>query len=62
MALQSLIIHAEDLNKFVEQFQHQQDEIIKALIDIESVSKFRQAMRLEIKTILTSAVWSVRTG
>jgi len=31
----SLIIHAEELNRFVEQFQHQQDIIINALIDVD---------------------------
>ncbi|XP_060871376.1 uncharacterized protein LOC132945621 [Metopolophium dirhodum] len=62
----SLIIHAEELNKFVEQFQHQQDIIINALIDADRIAEFEQvdrplitsmeSMRLEIKTIVASAV------
>jgi len=43
--LPSLIIHAEDLNKFVDQFQCQQDVIINALIDLGRVSEFEQEDR-----------------
>ena len=60
-----LIIHADDLNELVEQFQHQQDVIIDALIDLDRISEYGQAdrplitcmesIRLEIKTILASA-------
>ncbi|CAI6372343.1 unnamed protein product [Macrosiphum euphorbiae] len=60
----SLIIHAEDLNQYVEQFQRQQDVIINALIDLDRVAEFDQddrpmiasmeTMRLEIKTVVAS--------
>ncbi|CAI6347553.1 unnamed protein product [Macrosiphum euphorbiae] len=60
----SLIIHAEDLNQYVEQFQRQQDVIINALIDLDRVAEFDQddrpmiasmeSMRLEIKTVVAS--------
>ncbi|XP_025419127.1 uncharacterized protein LOC112689565 [Sipha flava] len=36
----SLIIHADDLNEYVEQFQHLQDAIINALIDLNRVAEF----------------------
>ncbi|CAI6359149.1 unnamed protein product [Macrosiphum euphorbiae] len=62
----TLIIHAEDLNVLVDQFQYQQDIIIDALISVNRVPEFEQndhplistmdSMRLEIKTILASAV------
>lgn len=62
----SLIIHAEDLNRYVEQFQHQKYVIINALIDLERIDEFEQvdrpmissmeSMRLEIKTIVASVV------
>lgn len=62
----SLIIHAEDLNQYVEQFQRQQDVIINALIDLDRVAEFdhddrpmigsMESMRLEIKTIVASVV------
>jgi len=64
MPLPSLIILAEDLNKFVDQFQCQQDVIIYALIDLDRVSEFEQedrpmicsmeSLRLKIKTIVVS--------
>jgi len=60
----SLIIHAEDLNQYVEQFQRQQDAIINALIDLNRVTEFdkddrpmiasMESMRLEIKTVVAS--------
>ncbi|CAI6374166.1 unnamed protein product [Macrosiphum euphorbiae] len=60
----SLIIHAEDLNQYVEQFQRQQDVIINALFDLDRVAEFDQddrpmiasmeTMRLEIKTVVAS--------
>ncbi|CAI6364994.1 unnamed protein product [Macrosiphum euphorbiae] len=62
----SLIIHAEELNKLVEQFHHQQDIIINALIDVDRIAEFEhsdrplitsmESLRLEIKTIVASAV------
>lgn len=62
----SLIIHADDLNEYVEQFQRQQDVIINALIDLNRVAEFDQddrpmiasleSMRLEIKTVVASVV------
>eukprot|EP00102_Acyrthosiphon_pisum_P021653 XP_016658863.1 PREDICTED: uncharacterized protein LOC103309027 [Acyrthosiphon pisum] len=62
----ALVIHAEDLNDFVGQFQYQQDIIIDALIGVNRVPEFEQddhplistmdSLRLEIKTILASAV------
>lgn len=57
--------YSENLNRFVEQFQHQQDVIINALIDLDHVDEFKQvdrpmislieSMRLKIKTIVASA-------
>ncbi|XP_008181740.1 uncharacterized protein LOC103309029 [Acyrthosiphon pisum] len=62
----SLIIHADDLNRLVEQFQSQRDVIINALIDLNRIAEFEQvdrplvtsmeSIRLEIKTIVASAV------
>lgn len=62
--LPALIIHAEDLNWFVEQFQIQRDVIINSLIDFDRVAEFEQvdrplstsmeSMRLEIETIVAS--------
>lgn len=62
----SLIIHVEDLNRLVEQFQSQRDVIINALVDLNRIAEFEQvdrpvvtsmeSMRLEIKTIVASAV------
>jgi len=62
----SLIIHADDLNEYVEQFQRQQDVIINALIDLNRIAEFDQddrpmiasleSMRLEIKTVVASVV------
>jgi len=62
----SLIIHAEDLSQYVEQFQRQQDIIINALIDLDRVAEFdhddrpmiasMESMRVEIKTVVASVV------
>jgi len=62
----SLIVHAEDLSQYVEQFQRQQDIIINALIDLDRVAEFdhddrpmiasMESMRLEIKTVVASVV------
>jgi len=61
----ALVAHADDLNNLVEQFQHQQDVIIDALLGVDRFTEFEQdddplftsmdSMRLEIKTILASA-------
>jgi len=62
----ALIAHAGDLNNLVEQFQHQQNVIIDVLLGVDRFTEFEQdddplftfmdSMRLEIKTILASAV------
>ncbi|XP_025205862.1 uncharacterized protein LOC112602140 [Melanaphis sacchari] len=62
----ALISHADDLNNLVEQFQHHQNVIIDALLDLNRFAEFEQdddplftsmdSMRLEIKTILASVV------